>query len=579
VVIAVRRSIDSVVALLGIARAGAHYVPLDASYPRERLELMLRDSAARMVLTQSDLLPVLPHVPITYECLDRPLTQGVGDAAARPHNTATPEDLAYLIYTSGSTGTPKAVMLDHRGRVNNFTDFNRRFDIGPGDRLLALASLGFDMSAYDVFGTLAAGAAIVLPDSSDEREPSRWAELIRRHHVTVWHSVPALLQMLVERVSSEKGGTLESLRLVLLGGDWIPVTLPERLAAIAPNARVVSLGGATEVSMDSTFFAIDRIDPTWESIPYGRPMANQTAYVVDRRGNLVPVGVPGELCLGGVGVGWGYYNRPDLTAEKFIPDAFCGRPGARLYRTGDLARFMPDGNLQLLGRIDHQIKIRGVRIEPGEISARLRQHPLVDDAVVMAREDIPGDRRLVAYLLAKPEIDGLTAELRAFVREALPEYMVPSAFIRLDRLPLTSNGKLDRRALPAPGRTVSDTHAATQPPTTPLQHAIAIVWTQVLDVSAIDVNQSFFDVGGHSLLVAQVASRLQEIFQVEVPMRAMFLSPTIADLSQTLERLGSDRGVNVARIAEIFVQVHAMSDADAKTALDHMRRTEEGAAS
>jgi hypothetical protein len=325
--------------------------------------------------------------------------------------------------------------------------------------------------------------------------------------------------------------------------------------------------------MDSTIFPIESVDPRWESIPYGRPMANQTAYVVDRRGHPVPVGVPGELCLGGVGVGWGYFNRPDLTAEKFVPDPFCRQPGARLYRTGDLARFMPDGNLELLGRLDHQVKIRGVRIEPGEVAARLRQHPLVDDAVVMAREDVPGDRRLVAYLLGTPEVASLAAELRAFVREALPEYMVPSAYVRIDRLPLTAHGKIDRGALPAPDPANIDSLAERQPPATPIQQAIAIVWSQVLGGRTVGIDHSFFDVGGHSLLVAQVTSRLHEIFQVGVSMRAMFLAPTIAELSQTLERLGAEHGVNVARVAEIFVQVHAMTDDDAKAALRGIQRT------
>ena len=567
VAIAVKRSIDSVVGLLGILKAGAGYLPLDPSYPRERLEFMLGDVQPPVVITHSALLVHLPALGDRALCLDLEDEEQPATSENRQRSLATPDDLAYLIYTSGSTGNPKAVMVDHRGRVNNFTDFNRRFGVGPGDRLLALAPLGFDMSAYDVFGTLAAGATIVLPDAADEREPARWADLMRRHRVTVWHSVPALLQMLVDRMSRADEGALQDLRVTLLGGDWIPVSLPGRLRALAPNTRVIALGGATEVSMDSTIYEVDRCDPEWNSIPYGRPMANQTSYVLDRRGQPVPIGVPGELLLGGVGVGWGYFNRPDLTAEKFVPDAF-GAPGARLYRTGDLARFRSDGNLELLGRLDHQVKIRGVRIEPGETAARLREHPAVQEAVVIAREDVPGDKRLVAYVLTASDWGDLDAELRRFVRAALPEYMVPSACVRLERFPLTPNGKLDRNALPAPRLETAAPDARTAPRST-TEMAIAAVWSQV-GVTTADVNQNFFDLGGHSLLAAQVTARLLDVFQLDVPLRSVFLAPTVAGLAEALAELGAARGVDVGRIADVFIRVSAMSDAEARNALIQM---------
>ena len=567
VAIAVKRSIDSVVGLLGILKAGAGYLPLDPSYPRERLEFMLGDVQPPVVITHSALLVHLPALGDRALCLDLEDEEQPATSENRQRSLATPDDLAYLIYTSGSTGNPKAVMVDHRGRVNNFTDFNRRFGVGPGDRLLALAPLGFDMSAYDVFGTLAAGATIVLPDAADEREPARWADLMRRHRVTVWHSVPALLQMLVDRMSRADEGALQDLRVTLLGGDWIPVSLPGRLRALAPNTRVIALGGATEVSMDSTIYEVDRCDPEWNSIPYGRPMANQTSYVLDRRGQPVPIGVPGELLLGGVGVGRGYFNRPELTAEKFVPDAF-GAPGARLYRTGDLARFRSDGNLELLGRLDHQVKIRGVRIEPGETAARLREHPAVQEAVVIAREDVPGDKRLVAYVLTASDWGDLDAELRRFVRAALPEYMVPSACVRLERFPLTPNGKLDRNALPAPRLETAAPDARTAPRST-TEMAIAAVWSQV-GVTTADVNQNFFDLGGHSLLAAQVTARLLDVFQLDVPLRSVFLAPTVAGLAEALAELGAARGVDVGRIADVFIRVSAMSDAEARNALIQM---------
>jgi acyl-CoA synthetase (AMP-forming)/AMP-acid ligase II/predicted O-methyltransferase YrrM len=293
-------------------------------------------------------------------------------------------------------------MLDHRGRVNNFLDFNRRFSVGQADRLIALASLSFDMCAYDVFGTLAAGAAIVAPRPDQMQEPSAWAELMRRNGVSIWHTAPAMLKMLVDWLEQHPDRAPASLRLVLLGGDWIPVSLPDRLRALVRDVRVISMGGATECSMDSTIYEIAEVDPAWASIPYGRPMANQLAYVVDGQLQPLPVGVPGELYLGGIGVGRGYFNREELTRERFVKNPFVDEPGARMYRTGDLARWMPDGNLELLGRIDNQVKIHGYRIELGEIEAALRQHPAVKEGVVVARE-IAGDKRLVAYFVPDPE--------------------------------------------------------------------------------------------------------------------------------------------------------------------------------
>lgn len=403
----VERSVEMVVGLLGISKAGGGYVPISPSYPPERISFMTDDAGVGVMLTQERLAerlgpagsPHLVRLDSEWEVVSR-------ESRARPEGGAGPENLAYLIYTSGSTGRPKGVMLDHRGRVNNFCDFNTRFAVGPGDRLIALSSLSFDMTAYDVFGTLAAGATIVLPLAEEEKEPDHWARLMVGERVTVWHSAPAMLEMLMTHVEAKPDLSPRHLRLVLLGGDWIPVTLPDRVKRVAARGcRVVSMGGATEVSMDSTIYEIERTDPSWRSIPYGRPMANQTAYVLNARRQLVPVGVPGELYLGGVGVGWGYFDRPALTAEKFVPHPFSAEPGDRLYRTGDLARFMPDGNLELLGRMDFQVKIRGHRIELGEIGSTLGRHPAVQEAVVVARAD-GGEKRLVAYVVPRLQGEG-----------------------------------------------------------------------------------------------------------------------------------------------------------------------------
>jgi len=415
--ICVERSPDMVAGVLGILKAGAAYLPLDPAYPEERLTLMLADAEVPVIVTQPSLVEKFRDYRGRLIQLDADSADGqlIGSRPTEsPPGLATPHNLAYVIYTSGSSGRPKGVLLDHRGRVNNFTDFNRRFSVGPGDRILAVSSLGFDMSAYDILGTLAAGGTIVLPAASDERDPAHWADLMVRHRVTIWHSAPALLGMLVDHISGRPHLWPKDLRLVLLGGDWIPLDLPERLKRLVGGVDVISLGGATEVSMDSTIYEIHEVDPSWRSIPYGRPMANQLAYVLDEFLQPVPVGVPGQLHLGGVGVARGYLNNPGLTAGKFVPNPFCDSPGDRLYQTGDLARYRPDGNLELLGRLDQQVKIRGNRVEIGEITTLLKKHPYVDQVAVVATGDTSATKRLVAYVV--PDLDQVSGDSNAFTR-------------------------------------------------------------------------------------------------------------------------------------------------------------------
>jgi amino acid adenylation domain-containing protein len=407
--ISVERSIELVVGLVGLAKAGGAYVPMDPAYPLERLEYMITDSGVDIVLTQSHLAGGLPASKAQLVLLDDSATfEGLDDSPLQ--SGADSQTLAYVIYTSGSTGAPKGVMLNHQGRVNNFLDFNRRFGVGHGDGLIALASLSFDMCAYDVFGILAAGATVVLPQPDRLQDPAHWAELMEAREVTIWHSAPAMLKMLVDYLEVHPERAPQSLRLVLLGGDWIPVNLPDRLRALVSDVRVISMGGATECSMDSTIFEVLEVDPAWTSIPYGEPMANQLAYVLDAGHNPLPVGVPGELYLGGIGVGRGYFERPELTAERFLDNPFVEGDEHRMYRTGDLARWMEDGNLELIGRVDNQVKIRGYRIELGEIEARLNAHPAVREGVVVTREDSTGEKVLVAYVVQDPQWQGPSEE-------------------------------------------------------------------------------------------------------------------------------------------------------------------------
>ncbi|MGW0118807.1 non-ribosomal peptide synthetase [Streptomyces sp. NPDC003327] len=540
--VCLERGIDLVVTQLAIAKTGAGYVPLDPGYPVERLRWMLADSGARLVVTRDERLAgdggtgddggtggdgaTADHGVTVLD----PASAGAFPAT-RPERDVRPDDLLYLIYTSGSTGLPKGVLLDHRGRVNNFTDFNRRFLVGPGDKVFGVSALAFDMSAYDVFGTLMAGATVVFPTPEDERSPHRWIETIEREGVTVWHSVPALFGLLVEEAEI-RGGQRLPIRLVLLGGDWIPLALPQRGAAqLTESAQLVSMGGATEVSMDSTIHLIDEVRPEHRSIPYGAPMANQTSYVLDASLSPLPVGVPGELYLGGVGVGWGYHNRPRLTGEKFLPDPFSPVPGARMYRTGDRARWMPDGNLELLGRIDFQIKINGYRVETGEIEAALREVIGGGSCLVAAHGPRDGAKTLVAYLVAPPggRIPD-DAELKRQLAGRLPRHMVPASYVRMDAFPLTHNGKINRRELPAPTVTALTGRAAD----TDTERALVTLWREALDREDVPVDIGFFALGGNSIAVIRMVGAARRA-GLEMTPRMVFAHQTIEALAKAID--------------------------------------------
>ncbi len=601
--VALDRSPRVVVALLGILKAGAAYVPLDPAYPEQRLAGMLAQTATRVLITEESLaarFAALGVQAVVLGTAEDPVgglpaaagaaagdaegagggggggdAGGDGDAARAdaagegagaagapgPAEAVGGGDLVYAIFTSGSTGQPKAVLLDHRGRVNNFTDLSRRFAIGPGDRMLALSSLSFDMSAYDLLGVLAAGAAVVLPRPAEAREPAAWAELIARHRVTLWHSVPAMMEMLLDHLAAHPRQTLASLRLVLLGGDWIPVAQPDRVRRCGSGLEVVSLGGATEASMDSMVYRIREVAPGWRSIPYGRPLANQQAYVLDPELEPVPVGVVGELHLGGAGVGWGYLGQAGLTAARFVPDALGARPGGRLYKTGDLARYLADGTVELLGRRDNQVKIRGFRVEVGEIETALRRLPGVREAVVTARPDRRGERRLVAYVVPATGATATAAEVAAVkdrLRQSLPVYMVPDAVMAIPALPLTPNGKLDRAALPPPAERPGPEDFVV--PQGPLENLVAGIWLDVLGVERVGAHDDFFDLGGHSLLATRVVTRLAEALPLEVPLRTLFEAPTVTRLAARLAELAGPARGEIERIAEILLEVDEATD-------------------
>jgi amino acid adenylation domain-containing protein len=483
--------------------------------------------------------------------------------ASRLPAVASPEDVAYVIHTSGSTGEPKGIVVQHRPVANLIAWINRALGIGARDRLLFVASLSFDLSVYDVFGVLAAGGAVQVATEEELADPDRLVGLLRQGAITIWDSAPAALVRLAPLFPAASGPA-GALRLVLLSGDWIPVTLPDRVRRAFPAARVIALGGATEATVWSNWFPVDAIDPGWPSIPYGRPIANARYHVLDAGFEPCAIGVPGDLYIGGDCLCSGYARRPELTAPSFLPDPFSRGPGARLYHTGDRARHLPDGNLEFLGRLDHQVKVRGYRIELGEIEVALARHPGVREAVVLARAAGAGatgagasgpaaaDLMLVAYVVPAGGKRAAPAagELRDHLRRALPEYMLPAAFVFLPALPVTANGKLDRAALPAPLPETGAPGAGGSPaaPRNAVEHGLAELWSEVLGVSRFGIHDNFFALGGHSLLATQVVARVRQSFGVELPLRTLFQRPTVAELAAAVAELAGGQASPIRRI-------------------------------
>ncbi|HVG06898.1 MAG TPA: amino acid adenylation domain-containing protein, partial [Thermoanaerobaculia bacterium] len=449
--------------------------------------------------------------------------------ATRRAAMGSPGDVAYVIHTSGSTGQPKGIVVQHRPVANLIAWINPAFGLGPSDRVLFVTSLCFDLSVWDIFGVLAAGGCVHVASEEDLRDAERLMRILLEEPITVWDSAPAALVRLAPLFPSAPA-MHGRLRRVMLSGDWIPVTLPDRVRAAFPRAEVTALGGATEATVWSNWYPVGNVDPAWPSIPYGRPMPNAQYHVLDAALEPCPAGVPGDLYIGGDCLCVGYAHQPDLTAAAFLPDPF-GVPGTRIYRTGDRARYFADGNLEFLGRIDHQVKVRGFRIELGEIEVALARHGYVREAVVLAREDVPGDQRLVAYVVPA---GGERPDLRELLRRSLPDYMIPAAFVELEALPVTPNGKLDRRALPAPRWDHGETDESAAPDT-PTEKALAGLWREILGVEHVGVRDSFFDLGGHSLLATQLVARIREAFRVEMPLRAVFQAPALGELAAALD--------------------------------------------
>lgn len=519
-------SLEMVVALLGVLKAGGAYVPLDPDFPRERLAFMVRDAGLSALLTQEDLLESIPDHQVRATCLDSDWDRIAVMPPGELASGVEPDDLAYLIFTSGSTGEPKGVKVPHRAVVNFLQSMAQEPGLGDRDTLLAVTTLSFDIAGLEIFLPLSVGARLELASREVASDGRLLARKLHQAGVTVMQATPATWRMLVDT-----GWQGDAQLKMLCGGEALPSDLSDQL--LKRGAALWNMYGPTETTIWSL---IDRVEPG-APVTIGRPIANTQVYILDPVGQPVPVGVPGELHIGGLGLAQGYHNQPELMREKFISNPFSGDPDARLYKTGDLARYFPDGKIEFLGRNDLQVKIRGFRIELGEVEAALNWHPAVREAVVVVRADDAGDKVLVAYLVLDQYPAPSVGQMRRFLSDKLPDYMVPAAFVVLEAFPLTPNGKVDRRALPPPDGARPNLESEYVPPQTPTEKRLVEIWGELLGAERLGIHDNFFELGGHSLLAVQLISCLQDTFQVEAPLRLVFESATVSEQALAIEDL------------------------------------------
>jgi amino acid adenylation domain-containing protein len=523
------RSVEMLVGLLGVLKAGGAYVPLDPAYPQQRLAHMLADAQVRVLLTQTHLLPQLPPHDAEEVLLDADWNTIQRESESAPPSRACAEHLAYTIYTSGSTGLPKGVEITHHGLVNFLTSFANEPGLDAKDTLLAVTTLSFDIAALEMFLPLVVGARVVIATRETAVDGRALGDLLNRSQASFMQATPATWRLLVEA-----DWRPQHRFKILCGGEALTPALALELANRCD--RLWNVYGPTETTIWSTLYEVrcPKALAGHTFVTIGRPIANTELYVLDAQYNLLPIGVPGELYIGGAGLARGYRNRADLTNERFVRHPFSAEPDARLYRTGDQVRWLADGTLEFLGRIDHQVKLRGYRIELGEIESVLSREPGIREAAVVLREDTPGDSRLVAYFTARDGHLVETADLRQLLQAHLPDYMVPSAFVRLDEMPHTPNGKLDRRALPSPEPDAESLHRSL-PPATGTEQSLAQLWTDVLGTAHIGRYDSFFELGGHSLLATQLVSRIRSLWNLDLPLRTIFDAPRLSDLAKRID--------------------------------------------
>jgi amino acid adenylation domain-containing protein/non-ribosomal peptide synthase protein (TIGR01720 family) len=536
------RSLEIIVAIWGILKAGSAYVPLDPSYPKERMTFMLQDTQLPVLVTQESFVKGLTTRGTHVVCLDVDWKAIARESDENPLARVTAQDYAYVLYTSGSTGRPKGVCCHHAGVVNLLEDFDRRQPIRVGDNGSWWTSPNFDVSVYEIFSPLLCGGTLHIVSEPVRPDAARFAEWLSLHNIQSAYIPPFMLADFSAWLHRQ-GGTSFMHRL-LVGVEPIPEPLLVRINARVPALHIINGYGPTETTICSTLYSIRPRNAQDRTTPIGQPVQNNQVYLFDERLQLVPIGAPGQVYIGGVGVSHGYLNRPGLTAERFVPHPFSARPGARLYKTGDLAHHLSDGNIEFLGRMDFQVKVRGFRIELGEVQKVLGQHPGVRDVVVLVREDTPGDKRLVAYVVPEEVAPGV-GELRSFLKEKLPEYMVPSAFVLLEAFPLTPNGKVDRRALPAPERTRDDLDKIYVAPRTAVERFLVERWQDILDIDRVGIHDNFFELGGDSLQAAVLINRLQEELNVTAHVKALFMAPTVAELGRYLAEYYPDAAAKI----------------------------------
>lgn len=543
----IERSVDMVIGLLGILKAGGAYVPFDPTYPTERLAFMVEDAQTPVLVTRQVLANTRFNAPgVRIVCLDSDTGELSQQSIFEPTSPVTADDLAYVIYTSGSTGQPKGVQITHRSLLNLVSWHQEAFAVTAADRATQVTSPAFDATGWELWPYLTMGASVHFADEHTRATPALLRDWLVEQRITITFLPTAL----AESIITLEWPSTTVLRCLLTGADTLRRYPPEGLPFTLINNY-----GPTEATVVATSGPVPLGAIQQEQPSIGRPIANTQIYMLDENLRQVPTGEPGELYIGGAGLAKGYLNRPELTSQRFIPDPFSNDPGARLYKTGDLARWLPDGQISFLGRIDHQIKIRGYRIEPDEIVAFLNRHPAIQTSVVIAREDISGDKRLVAYVVQSAGKHVTASSLRETLLTSLPDYMIPALFVRMAALPMTPNGKVDRAALPAPdtANTLRDSDIVL--PRTPTEARLAQIMASLLGLEQIGIDDNFFMLGGHSLLGTQIIMRVGAAFGVTLSLLILFQSPTIRQLSAEIER-------------QILVRLETMSEAEVSRLLE-----------
>lgn len=521
---------EQIIASLAIVKSGAAFLPIDPKLPENRVLYLIENGMLDYILTQSkldDLIEWPPHVKRLFVDLEDKWAAYDDQPVTSP---AEPDDLAYVMFTSGSTGDPKGVMIDHQSALNTLYDINKRFDVQPADKVFAISAFNFDLSIFDIFGVLGVGGTIVMPDDDLVRDPAHWLYMLNKYQVTIWNSVPAFMNMIIEYIQGQDVNISipSSLRLVMMSGDWIPLKLPDQIRELWPIIDIYSLGGATEASIWSIYYPIEKVDENWKSIPYGKPMFNQQFYILNEFMEPCPLWVTGELYIAGKGLAKGYWRDRDRTDQQFITHPHRGE---RLYRTGDLGRYLLDGNIEFLGREDTQVKIQGYRIELGEIEAGFDQHQEIDRTVITAIGDDDALHSLVAYYTVRNNHTIEQEELSAFLKRIIPEYMVPSYFIQMDTFPLTANGKIDRKRLPVVTPKDHGRGDHYVPPRNSFEEQMAFIWGDILGLESVGIHDNFFHIGGDSMQTVRLVNRMRSELNIDIPIRQLFETPYIIDLA------------------------------------------------